>query len=136
MAEETKKQKYIGISVLEDAQPMTLGQAIEDGIVVDDAETAAEEKKQEGYKLTFSDGVSSWMSKEAFEDNYSKLSDADAKMIDKLDDSPVKTFKLALKLRGLVNEIEKKQWSFKRLGSEVVKVFGVNLDEINNDTDL
>lgn len=130
MAEE-KKQQYIGIKVLEDAQPMTVTQAKEVGLVKEDYEG-----ETDGYKVTYADGYESWSPKTVFDDAYVKLTEADAKVINKLDRSPVAEIKLALKLRGHVNEIEKKQWSLKRLGSEVLKTYGVNLDEVNNDTEL
>lgn len=99
MAEETKKQMYIGIKVLEDAQPMTLAQAKEAGLVKADYEG-----EEDGYKVTYADGYASWSPKTIFDETYAKLSDADAKFIAKLDDSPVKTIKLALKLRGFVRD--------------------------------
>lgn len=127
MSEDKKEQKYIGIKVLNDAQPMSVEEAKEAGLVKADYEG-----ESDGVKLTHEDGHESWTPKEVFDKSYSPLNATNLKVLNKLKD-PISEIKKVVKLQGHVDQIEKKQWSLKRLGAEVLKVYDVDLNEINND---
>ena len=129
---EEKKQQYVGILSLENATPMTLAEAKEAGLVKYDREG----EEEDGYKATNVNGHGhvSWLPKTVFEEIYTPLSDTDAKFIDKLKEPLIDEVKKVLKLRGHIDQIAKKKWSLKRLGSEVLKVYDVNLDDLNNDS--
>lgn len=127
---EEKKRQYVGILSLGNATPMTLAEAKEAGLIKYDREG----EEEDGYKATNVNGHVSWLPKTVFEEIYTPLSDADAKFIDKLKEPLVDEIKKVLKLRGHVDQISKKKWSLKRLGSEVLKVYEVSLDDLNNDS--
>lgn len=129
MAEE-KKQQYAGILVLENATPMTLAEAKEVGLVKYDREN----EEGDGYKVTNVSGHVSWLPKSVFEEIYTPLTETEVKFVDKLKEPLVDEIKKVLKIRGHINEISKKKWSLKRLASEVLKVYDVDLDDVNNDS--
>lgn len=126
---EKKEQQFVGVKILRHAEPMTLEQAKEAGLVKADYEG-----EEDGYKATNANGHVSWLPKTVFEEIYTPLSDTDAKFIDKLKEPLIDEVKKVLKLRGHIDQIAKKKWSLKRLGSEVLKVYDVSLDDLNNDS--
>lgn len=128
MAEE-KKQQYVELKVIDDARPITLAQAKETGLVKEDVED-----QEDGYRVAYADGRVEWQPKDHFEAVYVPISAAELTYMNKLKEPLVDELKKVVKLRGHINEISKKKWSLKRLATEVLKTYDVDLDGIGNDS--
>lgn len=61
--------KYIGTKMV-NAEPMTKGEAFEKNLLKTGVEVNIEESTQEGYKVEYEDGYTSWSPKEVFEKAY------------------------------------------------------------------
>lgn len=62
-------KKYIGTKMV-NAEPMTKGEAFEKNLLKTGVEVTAEESTQDGYKVEYEDGYTSWSPKEVFEKAY------------------------------------------------------------------
>lgn len=62
-------KKYIGTKMV-NAEPMTKGEAFEKNLLKTGVEVTIEESTQEGYKVEYEDGYTSWSPKEVFEKAY------------------------------------------------------------------
>lgn len=66
--------KYIGNNIEVQAEPMTLGKAVEKGfaICVDNKQLSEEQAHKIGYLVEHTDGSYQWLDKEAFDNHYAK----------------------------------------------------------------
>lgn len=62
-------KKYIGTKMV-NAEPMTKGEAFRKNLLKTGVEVNEEESAQEGYKVEYEDGYTSWSPKEVFEKAY------------------------------------------------------------------
>lgn len=62
-------KKYIGTKQVE-AEPMTMGEAYEKGLLHRDASLCDGDKQREGYFVKYKDGYESWSPAEPFEEAY------------------------------------------------------------------
>ena len=62
-------KKYIGTKQIE-AEPMTMGEAYDKGLLHRDASLCEGDRQREGYYVKYKDGYESWYPKEVFEDSY------------------------------------------------------------------
>lgn len=66
--------KYIGNNIEVQAEPMTLGEAVEKGFVVciDNKQLSEEQAHKIGYLVEHTDGFYQWLDKETFDNHYAK----------------------------------------------------------------
>lgn len=62
-------KKYIGTKQVE-AEPMTMGEAYDKGLLHRDASLCEGDRQREGYYVKYKDGYESWSPKQAFEEAY------------------------------------------------------------------
>lgn len=144
VAKETPapKQKYVGVRILEEAQEMTLEQAQDAGLVSENRES-----DENGYRVVYQvEGVRNpnepntpvfikteeWIPEPDFLTHYRALTPEGELHLTKISGSLAGELALALKVRDHVKQIEDKKYSLKELAVQILNVYGIDLENINN----